>query len=213
MYNKYMKNVFVNSHPLVANYLTTLRDKHTTTKEFRSSAEQISTLLLTDACKNISLANKEVETPILKMVSPVISENIVLFTILRAGLAMLYPAMRMFPDASVGFAGLARDERTAIAKEYYWKMPEITKGSLVFLLDPMLATGGSLLYVLRKIAKIPKQIILVTVITAPEGIAAIHNEFPDVKIFTAAVDEKLNSQKFIIPGLGDFGDRYFGTED
>lgn len=207
-----MKNIFVNSHPLVADYLTTLRDKHTTTKEFRSAAEQISTLLLTDACKNISLSDKEIETPLTRMSAPVLAENIVLFTILRAGLAMLYPAMRMFPDASVGFAGLARDETTAIAKEYYWKMPEITKGSFVFLLDPMLATGGSLLYVLRKIAKIPKQIILVTVITAPEGIAAIHNEFPDVMIYTGVVDEKLNDKKFIVPGLGDFGDRYFGTE-
>src|SRR3989344_3693236 len=131
MYNVYMKNVFVNSHPLVADYLTTLRNKHTTTKEFRSTAEQISTLLLIQATSDLTLSKKEIETPLTKMHAPVLSENIVLFTILRAGLAMLGPAIKMFTDSSVGFAGLARDETTAIAKEYYWKIPNITKESLV----------------------------------------------------------------------------------
>ncbi|MDP3940737.1 MAG: uracil phosphoribosyltransferase [bacterium] len=205
-----MKNVFVSSHPLVADLLTILRDKQTGIREFRSTAEQISSLLITDASGDLSLSTKAIETPLTKMHAPVLSENIVLFTILRAGLAMLHPAMKLFPSAEVGFAGLRRNEQTAIAEEYYWKMPTITKNSLVFLLDPMLATGGSALCVLRKI-KQAKEIRLVTIISAPEGITAIHSAFPNVRIYTGAVDQKLNARKYIVPGLGDFGDLYFGT--
>jgi uracil phosphoribosyltransferase len=145
------------------------------------------------------------------LAAPIVEHNLVVITILRAGLAMTSSAISLFPEASVGFAGLRRDEKTAIAEEYYWQIPKISASDIVLLLDPMLATGGSLLHVLRKL-ETTKNVRLITIISAPEGVAAIHNEFPNLPIYTAAVDEKLNDKKYIVPGLGDFGDRYFGTE-
>jgi len=125
---------------------------------------------------------------------------------------MLFGVLELVPNTRVGFVGLERDEKTAIAKEYYWKIPTVTKNTVVMVVDPMLATGGSAIHVLKRIAaEKPKKLQLVSVIAAPEGIKAVNDLFPDVKIFTAAVDEKLNTQKYIVPGLGDYGDRYFGT--
>ncbi len=112
----------------------------------------------------------------------------------------------------MGVVGLQRDEKTAVASEYYWKLPKINENSVVIITDPMLATGGSLLHLLKKITPLkPKEIRIVCVMAAPEGIAAIRAEYPEVKIFTAAIDERLNEKKYIVPGLGDYGDRYFGT--
>ncbi len=206
-----MTNVFVSTHPLVSDSLTHLRDKSTTTKEFRRAAETISTLLISEASTDLALSQKQITTPLQNTLGTVCKEDIVIATIFRAGLTMLPASLQIFPNTPVGFVGLERDEKTAKAIEYYWKMPKISKETTIFLLDPMLATGGSLLHVLRKLPA-AKQIRLVTIISAPEGIAAIHKEFPAVKIYTGAIDEKLNSKKFIVPGLGDFGDRYFGTE-
>lgn len=144
--------------------------------------------------------------------SSLLATNILIITILRAGLAMLEPAMQFFPNAPIGIAGIKRDEQTAVANEYYWNVPNIDQHTTILLLDPMLATGGSMLSVLEKIAKEnPKEIRIVSVVSAPEGIKAIHTAFPNIHIFTAAVDSHLNDKKYIVPGLGDFGDRYFGT--
>ena len=206
-----MQHVTILDHPLAQDALTHLRDTTTTTPDFRKYSEQISKLLIEEAAALLPVSKKPVTTPLTDTDGLVLREEIVLMTILRAGLSMLTPAMHLFPKAPVGFAGLARDEQTALAKEYYWKLPKITKQDTVLLLDPMLATGGSLLHVLKKIHT-AKQIILITIVCAPEGIKTLTAAFPDIRIITAAVDEKLNDKKYIVPGLGDFGDRYFATE-
>jgi uracil phosphoribosyltransferase len=121
--------------------------------------------------------------------------------------------MELLPKAKVGFVGLERNENTAVASQYYWKIPAISSKTTVIVTDPMLATGGSLVHLLQKIVPYkPLQIIIVSVISAPEGVGLIGKEFPEVKVFTASLDEKLNDKKYIVPGLGDYGDRYFGTE-
>lgn len=206
-----MKNVFVISHPLVLDALTNLRDTSTSLAGYRFHATRITELLLHEATANLTVKTKRITTPLATIEGKIVGDHITIVTIFRAGLSMLPAALALFPNSPVGFAGLARDEKTAAASEYYWKMPTISSMTTVLLLDPMLATGGSLLHVLRKIEK-PKQIKIISVLSAPEGIAAIHKEFPDVLIFTAAIDKRLNNQKFIVPGLGDFGDRYFGTD-
>jgi len=206
-----MQKVTVLKNPLAQQALSHLRDRTTSTTDFRSNAEILSSQLLMEAASNLPLTQKNIKTPLTTTTGNYLEENIVIVTILRAGLAMLGPALKIFPYAPVGLVGLARDEKTALAAEYYIKLPNINDKSIIFLLDPMLATGGSLLHVLEKIIG-AKEIRLVTIISAPEGIEAINKSFPIVKIFTAAVDEKLNDKKFIVPGLGDFGDRYFGTE-
>lgn len=206
-----MQNVTIVDKPLVQDALTHLRDKTTSTREFRFYAETIASLLIAETSSDLSTTEKNIDTPLTKTRGMNIHANIILVTILRAGLAMLGPALRLFPDATIGLAGLRRDEKTAVAKEYYWQMPEITKDSIVFLFDPMLATGGSIMHVLKKL-KGTKEIRVVTIISAPEGIAAVNKAFSNVRIVTGAIDEKLNDKKFIVPGLGDFGDRYFGTE-
>lgn len=206
-----MQNVTIINHPFAQDALTHLRDKSTSTQDFRIYAEKISSILIFEASRDLATRKKSIETPLEKMDGEVIAAQVVIATIFRAGLAMLGPAVTLFPSTPVGFIGLERDEKTAVAKEYYWKMPEITNDSIVLLLDPMLATGGSLIHVLEKI-KEAKEIRIVTIISAPEGIRAVNNAFPNVRIVTGAIDKKLNDKKFIVPGLGDFGDRYFGTE-
>lgn len=207
-----MKNVSITQHSLAQDALTHLRDKTTPLASYRLYAKRITELLLADATRNLSVKEKTVRTPLGPTKGQVDNEKLVLVTIFRAGLSMLPTALKLFPDSPVGFAGLRRDEKTAIAQEYYWNMPKMTQETSVLLLDPMLATAGSALHVLRKLQQgESKQIRLVCIIAAPEGIQAIEQEFPNVQIYTAAVDEKLNAQKFIVPGLGDFGDRYFGT--
>lgn len=206
-----MQNVTILKSPLVQDSLTRLRDKSTSTQQFRLHAEKIASMLIATACDDLKTTEKNIETPITSMQGTYLTADIILVTILRAGLAMLGPAIKCFPDAPIGLAGLTRDEKTAIAKEYYWQMPEITKNSIIFLFDPMLATGGSLSHVLERMRE-AREVRVITIISAPEGIAAVNKAFPNSKIVTAAVDEKLNDQKFIVPGLGDFGDRYFGTK-
>jgi uracil phosphoribosyltransferase len=208
-----MNNLTLVNHPLVQDALTKLRSKKSTQEIYRSYTDLLTTSLIYEATRTISIAQKTIHTPLAEMKASIISEHIALFTILRAGLAMLNTALKIFPASPVGLAGLERDEKTAIAHEYYWKMPKVKKDTLIILLDPMLATGGSALYALRKLTAHPyKKILLICIIAAPEGIKAVHEEFPQVQITTASIDRKLNAQKFIMPGLGDFGDRYFGTE-
>lgn len=207
------KNVFVCNNPLIKDSLTYLRNKKTKISEFRRYSDRICFLLFAKAIDGIKCKDSEIETPIRKMKAEKIDADIMVVPVLRSGIAMLFGALNLLPTVKVGFVGLERDEATAIAREYYWKLPKISKKTTVIVTDPMLATGGSILHLLRKVAKNhPQEMRVVSVIAAPEGIKAIHKEFPNVKIFTASVDEKLNEKKYIVPGLGDYGDRYFSTD-
>lgn len=207
-----MKNVVVIDNPFVIHALGYLRDKNTQIAQYRFYSDQLCQILLNESLRGLPLEDETIQTPLSEMQIKRIKAEIVIVPILRAGIAMLQGALQLLPSAKVGFVGLKRDEKTAIAKEYYWNLPEITKNTIIVITDPMLATGGSLLHVLKRLQDMsPKEIRVVAVISAPEGIEAVQKEFPYVQIFTAAVDEKLNDQKFIVPGLGDYGDRYFGT--
>lgn len=210
-----MRNVVVVSNRIVQDALGYLRDKTTDTKTFRFYARRLITILMSEVLGDAEVSEMQVLTEFQKTAVKRITGGFVLLPILRAGIAMLEPAMELLPYAGVGFAGLARDEKTAVAYEYYWKVPLI-KGKTVLILDPMLATGGSILHVLKKLREIdqnPREIRIISIVCAPEGIKVIHKEFPEVRIFTPAVDKGLTASKFILPGLGDFGDRFFGTEE
>jgi uracil phosphoribosyltransferase len=207
-----MKNITLVSHPLIDHSLTILRDKTTGTEEFRRHANIVSKILLVEATRHLTLKKKQIETPLARMTGKKLVDDIVVVPVLRAGLAMLFALQDFLPSVSVGFIGLERDEKTAQAREYYQKLPRIFATHHIFVLDPMLATGGSFddtIQALKK--KGAKRISLVCIVSAPEGIARIQKNHPDVEIFTGATDEKLNERKYIVPGLGDFGDRYFGT--
>jgi uracil phosphoribosyltransferase len=207
-----MKNVTVVSHPLIDHSLTVLRNNKTPTAEFRRHANIVSKVLLVEATQHLEVADEPIETPLAPMTGKRLKEEIVVVPVLRAGLAMLFALQDFLPAVSVGFIGLERDERTAQAHEYYQKLPKIFASSLLLVLDPMLATGGSFddtVVALKN--KGARQLTLVCIVAAPEGIERIEQNHPDVNIITAAIDSHLNDRKFIVPGLGDFGDRYFGT--
>lgn len=208
-----MQNVQIVDHPLVTDSLAHLRSKDTDVQKFRFHSDHLCRLLFAEAIRGLEFKEVEIETPLQTITSKKLADEIVVVTILRAGVAMLFGAMQLLPKSKIGFVGMVRDEKTAIASEYYWKIPQLHENSVVIVTDPMLATGGSLLHLLRRVHTEPhKELRVVCVIAAPEGIKAIHKEFPSVKIFTAAVDDHLNEKKYIVPGLGDYGDRYFGTE-
>jgi uracil phosphoribosyltransferase len=199
-------------HPLAAHIITHLRDKSTKPATFRTLTYQISLLLAVEATRNIETEQKEIETPLEKMTGRVLAhETLVVVPILRAGLGMVQPFSDIFPDVSVGYVGLERDHTTAIARHYYCKLPPLTNRH-VFLVDPMLATGGSAVQAL-KIVKEQGAVkpTLVCIVAAPEGVAAVEKHHPGTAIHTAALDRQLNSRKYILPGLGDFGDRLYGT--
>ena len=199
--------------PLVQNSLSHLRDKVTIMSDFRKFADVISKDLVSYALHSNDMTQKTISTPLQNIEASFISRGFIALPILRSGLAMLPSFFTIAPQARVGFAGLARDEATAEAHEYYWKMPLIDRNDVIIILDPMIATGGSVLTVLRKLRKdLDNEIRIVSIISSLPGITAIKNEFPEVSVVTAAVDQTLNAQKYIVPGLGDFGDRYFGTE-
>jgi uracil phosphoribosyltransferase len=200
-------------HPFITDDLSHLRDQQTELASFRRHSDQICQLLFAEAIRGLEFVDRPITTPLeIEMSSKRLKDEVVVVPVLRAGLAMLFGALHLLPKSKVGFVGLQRDETTAIAFEYYWKLPQIRKNSVVIITDPMLATGGSLLHLLRKISPLsPKEIRIVCVIAAPEGLALIRKEYPNVDIFTAAVDDHLNESKYIVPGLGDYGDRYFGT--
>jgi uracil phosphoribosyltransferase len=207
-----MQHLTIVDHPFVIDSLAHLRDKNSGLKKFRFHSDQLCKLLFSEAIRGLEFNEVKIETPVSKTTGKKLRDEVIILPILRAGLSMLYGSLQLLPKSKVGFVGLARDEKTAIASEYYWKLPKITPHSVVIITDPMLATGGTILHVLRKIAKEPaKAIRIVCVVAAPEGIKAVHKEFPNVEIFTAALDDHLNDKKYIVPGLGDFGDRYFGT--
>ena len=207
-----MKNVTIIDHPLAHHSITILRDKGTLTQEFRHHAAIVSKIVAIAATKELKLTDKKIATPLSPMTGRKLKDEIVLVPVLRAGLAMLFALQDFLPGAAVGFIGLERDEKTAIAREYYQKLPKLLKTHTVMVLDPMLATGGSFddtVSVLKK--KGAKHIILVCIVAAPEGLERLAKEYPQIVIYTAAIDRRLNGKKYIVPGLGDFGDRYFGT--
>lgn len=199
-------------HPLLEHSLGMLRDARTTAAAFRQHAALVSRILLVEATQRLSLTDREIHTPLAAMTARQLADDVVFVPVLRAGLAMLLAGQDFFPGAGVGFIGLERDEQTAQARGYYQKLPPLLPSHQVFVLDPMLATGGSIAATIEALQSAgAKRFTLVCIVAAPEGIAHIERRFPQVEIITAAVDSHLNEHKFIVPGLGDFGDRYFGT--
>jgi uracil phosphoribosyltransferase len=198
-------------HPLIEDVLTTLRDASTPHEDFRRLTRKLSTLLVSEASRDLPLRQVDVETPLERTRGGRLDAEIVLVPVLRAGMGMLEALLDLFPGASVGYVGLERDEETAVARRYYLKLPNLPD-RYVFFLDPMLATGGSALAAIEALQEQgARSIRLLCIVAAPEGIALLEKECPDVDIYATAVDRQLDDRKYILPGLGDFGDRLFGT--
>ena len=207
-------NVFVMDHPLIQHKLTHLRDKKTGSKEFRELVSEIATLMCYEATRDLPLEDIEIETPMGKAVTKVIAGRKLAFVpILRAGLGMVDGVLNLLPAAKVGHIGLYRDETTLKPVEYYNKLPSDIPERDVIVLDPMLATGGSAIDAITIIKRsCPKSIKFMCIIAAPEGIEALTAAHPDVHVYCASVDSHLNDIGYIVPGLGDAGDRIFGTK-
>ena len=201
------------SHPLISHNLAILRSKHTHSAEFRAAAQRLSTLVFVSATENLNTVETTVDTPLKQTREETLAEDIWLVPVLRAGLAMVDPGLLLMPDAHVGFVGLYRDETTLEPQHYYKNLPDFSKAAhRCFLLDPMLATGGSACDAIALLKSHgATDISMLTLICAPEGLKEVFAKHPEVSIFTASVDEHLNQQGYIGPGLGDAGDRYFGT--
>jgi uracil phosphoribosyltransferase len=207
-----MSNVLASTHPLVAHKLSRLRDKSTDPKRFRELVREISALLAYEATADLQTIPREVETPLAKMTGMDLKEKIGLVPILRAGLGMVEGIWELMPSAEVWHIGLYRDERTLMPVEYYNKLPQEPTVSVCLILDPMLATGGSAVATIDILKRWKvKKIKFVGIIGAPEGIANLHDHHPEVPIHLAAIDQNLNERGYIVPGLGDAGDRQFGT--
>lgn len=201
------------NHPLASHIITHLRDKTTKPATFRTLAYQISLLLAIEATRNLVTTAKPIDTPLEPVVGQVLARQpLVVVPILRAGLGMVQPFLDLFPDVAVGYVGLERDHETAIARSYYCKLPPVGGDVRVLVVDPMLATGGSAVQALEIVrGHGATDTVLVSIVSAPEGVAAVEKRFPNVSIHTAALDRTLNDRKYILPGLGDFGDRLYGT--
>ncbi len=207
-----MKNVFASSHPLVLHKLSRLRDKHTDPKRFRELVREIAALMVYEATADLAIVPREIETPLKAMTAYELQEKIGLVPILRAGLGMVEGIWELMPQAEVWHIGLYRDEQTLRPVEYYNKLPTEPTVSVCLILDPMLATGGSATATVEVLKRWGvKKIKFVGLIGAPEGIARMQKEHPDVPIYLAAIDDHLNEKGYIVPGLGDAGDRQFGT--
>lgn len=208
------RKVVIMDHPLIQHKLSILRDIETSTKEFRDLVNEIAMLMVYDATRNLPLTDKKVETPCGIADCKVIAGRKLAFVpILRAGLGMVEGALELVPAARVGHIGLYRDEETLKPVEYYCKLPKDIEKRDVFVLDPMLATGGSAIDAISQIKlRKPHSIKFLCIIAAPEGLEALKEAHPDVDIFCAGMDERLNDHGYIVPGLGDAGDRIFGTK-
>ena len=209
-----MDNFEVVSHPLIEQKLRYLRDKNTPNREFKKLLSEISYLMAFEITRDLKLKPVEIETPLEKTTAYEIDDHIAIVPILRAGLGMVDGILDLIPTAKVGHIGLYRDEDTLEPKEYYSKMPKDIDKRLVILLDPMLATGHSIVYaisLLKNRYKV-KRIKVVSIVAAPEGVRLVHEKHPDVQAYSAALDRELNENGYILPGLGDCGDRLFGTE-
>ncbi|RPJ58594.1 MAG: uracil phosphoribosyltransferase [Acidobacteria bacterium] len=204
--------VHIVDHPIVQDTLVSLRHRDTPPEAFRRLSNRISILLAAEALRDLPTAPATVPTPLTECRGSRIDADVVVVPVLRAGLGMLDAVLSLLPAARVGHIGLQRDEVTAIASRYYSKLPDGISRSRVLVIDPMLATGGSAVAALRLLSESgARDVTLLCIVAAPEGIAAVEREFPGVRIFTPAVDEGLNERKYIVPGLGDFGDRLYGT--
>jgi len=209
-----MSDVHVIRHPLVQHKLTLMRQKDRSTNSFRRLLREISVLMAYEVLREMPVQMIEIETPLAKMMSPVIDgKKTVFVVIMRAGSGFLDGMLEVVPGARVGHIGLYRDPKTLVAVEYYFKMPHDMHERDAIVLDPMLATGNSAVAAVERLKETrPRSIRFVSLLAAPEGIANMQQHHPDVDIYTAAVDDKLNDHGYIVPGLGDAGDRLFGTK-
>jgi uracil phosphoribosyltransferase len=199
-------------HPLVHDALATLRDATTSPQTFRHMAMRISLLLAAEATRDVPTSAIEVDSPLGPAPGRRVQDGVVVVPVLRAGLGMLDAVLELIPTARVGHIGLQRDEMTAVASQYYSKLPPEMNGAFVLMIDPMLATGGSAVAALDLIRRAGgRDIRMICIVAAPEGVALVEQHHPDVHIYTPVVDRGLNAHKFILPGLGDFGDRLYGT--
>lgn len=201
-------------HPLIQHKLTILRKKDTSTVKFRALLQEISMLLAYELTRDLELEYQEIETPLTTMFAPCLKgKKLVFVSILRAGNGILDGMLQLIPSARVGHIGIYRDPKTLGAIEYYSKLPENMKDRDVIVVDPMLATGNSAIAAVSGVKETrPKSIKFLCILAAPEGVRAFHEEHADVAVYTAAVDEKLNDKGYILPGLGDAGDRLYGTK-
>ncbi|MET0263608.1 MAG: uracil phosphoribosyltransferase [Rariglobus sp.] len=198
-------------HPLAAHLITQLRDRTTDPATFRTLSYRIGLLLALESTRDLTTRDAVVETPLERHTGLALAKPLAVVPILRAGLGMVQPFTDLFPDVSVGYVGLERDHVTAVARSYYQKLPPLA-GKRVLVVDPMLATGGSAVLALDAlVAAGANELSLVCIVSSPEGVKAVETAHPGVAIFTAALDRELNDKKYILPGLGDFGDRLYGT--
>ena len=208
-----MSKVVVMNHPLISHKLTIMRNKDTKSKDFREALNEIASLMTFDICRDLKTKEVEVETPICVANFQQLDKDIVIVPILRAGLGMVEGILQLIPTAKVGHIGLYRDEETHEPCEYYAKFPTGLSEATILVLDPMLATGGSASAAITMIKKRgAKDIRYIGLVAAPEGVERLSKDHPDVDIYLAALDEKLNENCYIVPGLGDCGDRLFGTK-
>ena len=205
-------NATILRHPLIEHKLAILRNRDTDNRHFRKALNELSYLLVYEITRDLVLKPVRIQTPLAPCDAQQLAEQVLLVPILRAGLGMVEGILDLIPSAKVGHVGVYRDEKTLLPVEYYCKLPPGAETMRVFLLDPMLATGGSLAYAIDRLKERGiRQITVVSVLAAPEGLAALHAAHPDAKIYVAMLDERLNDKGYILPGLGDCGDRLFGT--
>ncbi len=206
------KKFIIIEHPLIKRDVTILRDAKTTSENFRAALQRVSNILAVEISKNFTLSKLEIETPLEKTVGAKLTDDIILVPVLRAGLGMVNGFLQIIPEAKVGHIGLQRDEETLKPIEYYYKVPKNLETAEVIMLDPMLATGGSASEALKYLKnRGATKLVFACLVAAPEGIKKIESDHPEIKIFAAALDRQLNSKGYILPGLGDAGDRTFGT--
>ena len=206
--------VHVIDHPLVQHKLSLMRSKDTSTSNFRSLLSEISMLLAYEVCRDLPTTKVQIETPVAPMMAPMLDgKKTVLISVLRAGNGILDGMLKILPSARVGHIGLYRDPKTMNAVEYFFKVPDNMQDRDAIVVDPMLATGNSAVAAIDRLkATSPRSIKFVCLLTCPEGIRTFHQSHPDIPIYTAAIDERLNEKSYIVPGLGDAGDRLFGTK-
>lgn len=206
--------VHVIDHPLIQHKLTLMRKKDTSTSKFRSLIREISMLMAYEMTRDMALTVEDIETPLAPMKAPVlVGKKVVLISILRAGTGLLDGMLELIPSARVGHVGLYRDPKTLEPVEYYFKIPSEMTDREAIVVDPMLATGNSAIAAVKRIKRTgPRSIRFMCLLAAPEGVKAFHEAHPDVPIYTPAIDECLNEKGYIVPGLGDAGDRMFGTK-
>jgi uracil phosphoribosyltransferase len=212
--NPVFKNLVQLEHPLVKSYMTKIRDKNTSYFEFRTYVDKLSMLLAYEAGKELSLKAKKIKTPLAAFNGSLIKDEIVLMPILRAGLGLTNGFASIFPEARISHLGVYRNEVTLQPIRYYFKFPRLKdkKNSIVYILDPMLATGGSMCSAIDEAKKTGVgKIVAACLVAAPEGVKEVQKYHKDIKVFTCSLDKKLNSKGYIVPGLGDAGDRLFGT--